>query len=186
MANPKEKSKTRKGLFGRTITVTKKKDELGQTSKQRTVTRDTRKGTKTKTTSRSTNQFGDRTKKKNREFTSHEGVTYGYEKRSRNFAGEPIGFLGGFHEKEKTGYMMDKNVASDKNSIIGKSYTKKRDRNKPLNSGGYGKSSRERNIELRDKGPYLSKDSKSISNYKANQKIREAKKLSRGRGSYDK
>lgn len=178
MANPKEKTKTRKGLFGRTITVNKQKNELGQKSKERTVTRDTKKGTKTKTSSRSTDRrSGDAVKIKKREFKSREGLTFGYEKASSKTRGKS-------REKEKTGYMMDPNVASGKNPTIGKSYTKSKDKKKPLMVGGYANSSRERNIELRDKGPYFSGDSKSISNYEANQEIRKARRMSRGGGYY--
>lgn len=170
MANPKEK--TRKGLFGRTITVSKEKDEIGGTKRTRTVSRNTDKGVKTRTKSSYKNSSqGMKTKSKTRSFDSKEGVVYEYGKyKQKDKAGRT---------KLTTGSKYDRNIISGNESEIGSKTTRVKN--------DYGKRSFESPMVSRNgaRTPTLiGRKQKDVKTKDANKNISQSRKMSRGRGYY--
>lgn len=178
MANPeyKSKTKTRKGLFGRTITKTKTKGPDGYKAKQRDVTRTMDKGVKTKRTVKiKDNANNNSSKIKTRSFETPEGVGYKYDKmRYKDSSGRL---------KEIKSQKYDRGVASGPEPKVGSEYTFRKD--------NMGKSAVENPMHLQT-SPGRSKG--TIRTYGANptptkiktakSEIRQARKMSRGRGYY--
>jgi hypothetical protein len=172
MANPKEK--TRKGLFGRTITK-----KSGENYKKRTVTRETKSGVKTKENTRMRNIGGTNTKgsRKTRKFESKEGPTSVYIKekiKGRDFDGSKVKSV------NKYGASYDVKL---------KEFPE--DTRYGVDAGKYSKLEKINKVKSAEKGSVSVYSNNTTGNFKsnfpqsvkgANKSIRQAKRMSRGRG----